>query len=142
MRLLQYNNDGEFSLTQFFDDIPRYAILSHTWGPEEVTFRDMIEGNGTNKTDFNKIQFCAEQARRDGLHYFWVDTCCIDKSSSAELAAVRLLTQQVCVRNARSLHRSIEVLTLDDCTYMIPLWQPTASILPEAFYQMPYMFQI
>jgi hypothetical protein len=55
---------------------------------------------------------------------------------------VRLLTQQVCVRNARSLHRSIEVRTLDDCTYMIPRWQPTAGILPEAFYQMPYMFQI
>ena len=44
MRLLQYNNDGEFSLTQFFDDIPRYAILSHTWGLEEVTYRDMMEG--------------------------------------------------------------------------------------------------
>jgi hypothetical protein len=86
MRLLECKNDGEFSLTQFFDDIPRYAILSHTWGPEEVTFRDMIEGNGTRKTSFDKIRFCGEQARRDGLHYFWVDTCCIDKSSSAELA--------------------------------------------------------
>jgi hypothetical protein len=86
MRLLECKNDGEFSLTQFFDDIPRYAILSHTWGPEEVTFRDMIEGNGTSKTSFDKIRFCGKQARRDGLYYFWVDTCCIDKSSSAELA--------------------------------------------------------
>lgn len=86
MRLLECKSDGKFSLTQFFDDIPRYAILSHTWGPEEVTFRDMIEGNGTSKTSFDKIRFCGEQARRDGLYYFWVDTCCIDKSSSAELA--------------------------------------------------------
>jgi hypothetical protein len=86
MRLLQYNNEGEFSLTQFFDNIPRYAVLSHTWGPEEVNFRDMMEGNGTSKTGFDKIRFCGEQARRDGLQYFWVDTCCIDKSSSAELA--------------------------------------------------------
>ena len=46
----------------------------------------MIEGNGTSKTSFDKIRFCGEQARRDGLCYFWVDTCCIDKSSSAELA--------------------------------------------------------
>jgi hypothetical protein len=46
----------------------------------------MMEGNGTGKTGFDKIRFCGEQARRDGLHYFWVDTCCIDKSSSAELA--------------------------------------------------------
>jgi hypothetical protein len=86
MRLLECKNDGELSLTQFFDDIPQYAILSHTWGPEEVTFRDMIEGNGVSRTGFDKIQFCGEQARRDGLRYFWVDTCCIDKSSSAELA--------------------------------------------------------
>jgi hypothetical protein len=86
MRLLEYNNDGEFSLTQFFDNIPQYAILSHTWGPEEVAFGDMMEGNGTSKTGYEKIRFCGEQARRDGLHYFWVDTCCIDKSSSAELS--------------------------------------------------------
>jgi len=86
MRLLECKNDGEFSLTQFFDDIPQYAILSHTWGPEEVTFRDMMEGDGASRTGFDKIQFCGEQARRDGLRYFWVDTCCIDKSSSAELA--------------------------------------------------------
>jgi hypothetical protein len=86
MRLLHYNNDGEYSLTQFFDDIPRYAILSHTWGPEEVTFKDMKKGNGTTKAGFDKIRFCGEQARHDGLQYFWVDTCCIDKSSSAELA--------------------------------------------------------
>jgi hypothetical protein len=85
MRLLYYNSDGEFSLTQFFDKIPRYAILSHTWGPEEVTFKDMMEGNGASKAGFDKIRFCGEQARRDRLLYFWVDTCCIDKSSSAEL---------------------------------------------------------
>jgi hypothetical protein len=85
MRLLQYNDDGEFSLTQFFDDIPQYALLSHTWGLEEVTFKDMMEGNGTSKAGFGKIRFCGEQARRDGWQYFWVDTCCIDKSSSAEL---------------------------------------------------------
>lgn len=86
MRLLQYSNNGEFRLTQFFGDVPRYAILSHTWGPEEVTFRDMMEGNGTSKTGFDKIRFCGEQASRDDLQYFWVDTCCIDKSSSAELS--------------------------------------------------------
>jgi hypothetical protein len=85
MRLLEYNNDGQFSLTEFFDDIPPYAILSHTWGREEVTFGDMTEGNGTSKTGFDKVRFCGEQARRDSLHYIWVDTCCIDKSSSAEL---------------------------------------------------------
>jgi len=88
IRLLQYNNDGEVSLTTFFaDKIPqKYAILSHTWEAEEVTFEDLQNGTGTKKAGYNKIRFCGEQARRDGLQYFWVDTCCIDKSSSAELS--------------------------------------------------------
>ncbi len=64
---LVYNNDSEFSLMQFFDDIPRYAILSHTWGLQEVTFRDMIDRNRTSKTGFDKIRFYGEQARRDSL---------------------------------------------------------------------------
>ncbi|KAN0067830.1 HET domain containing protein [Elaphomyces granulatus] len=90
MRLLKRNNTGEFSLTKDLvvsDDIPRYAILSHTWGAdtEEVSFKDMIDGTGKRKTGYNKIRFCGEQAGRDGLEYFWIDTCCIDKSSSAEL---------------------------------------------------------
>src|SRR3954470_24466121 len=87
MHLLHYNNDGNFSLTTFFaDKTPKeYAILSHTWGEEEVTFEDLQNRTGTKKAGYKKIQFCGKQARRDGLQYFWVDTCCIDKSSSAEL---------------------------------------------------------
>jgi hypothetical protein len=89
MRLLQYNNDGEFSLTKDFvgGDIPEYAILSHTWGAdrEEVIYRDLIDGTGKNKVGYEKIRFCGQQAKRNRLQYFWVDTCCIDKSSSAEL---------------------------------------------------------
>ncbi|RDW69390.1 hypothetical protein BP6252_08410 [Coleophoma cylindrospora] len=34
----------------------------------------------------SKIRLCGEQARREGQQYFWVDTCCIDKSNSNELA--------------------------------------------------------
>jgi hypothetical protein len=87
MRLLELNNDGEFSLTQdIIDNIPRYAILSHTWGAEEVTFRDMIDGTGKSKAGYDKIRFCGEQARRHSWQYFWVDTCCIDKSNNNELS--------------------------------------------------------
>jgi hypothetical protein len=89
MRLLERKNDGEFTLTKdIIDNIPNYTILSHTLGAdtEEVTFRDLTDGTGKDKTGYNKIRFCGEQARHDGLQYFWVDTCCIDKSNNAELA--------------------------------------------------------
>ena len=67
--------------------IPRYAILSHTWGAdtEEVSFKDMMDGTGTSKPGYDKIRFCGEQAGHDDLQYFWIDTCCIDKSNSTEL---------------------------------------------------------
>jgi Heterokaryon incompatibility protein (HET) len=86
MRLLQHN-DGDLSLITFFaDKIPyKYAILSHTWGAEEVTFEDLQKRTYGKKAGYKRIRFCGEQARRDGLQYFWVDTCCIDKSSSAKL---------------------------------------------------------
>jgi hypothetical protein len=79
MHLLKQESDGEFSLTKdLIDNIPLYAILSHTWGDDgqEVIFKDLIEGTGKSKPGYDKIRFCGEQARRDGLQYFWVDTCC------------------------------------------------------------------
>jgi hypothetical protein len=89
MRLLQRGNGGRLSLTKDLvgDNIPRYAILSHTWGPdtEEVTFKDLVDRTAVGKSGYKKITFCAGQALRDGLQYFWVDTCCIDKSNKAEL---------------------------------------------------------
>jgi hypothetical protein len=89
MHLLEIKSPGEFSLTKdLFDNIPQYAILSHTWGEEdqEATFNDFRTGVGKSKAGYRKIQFCAEQAARDGLQYFWVDTCCIDKSNNTELS--------------------------------------------------------
>ncbi|KAI9773161.1 MAG: hypothetical protein M1840_008282 [Geoglossum simile] len=89
MRLLLRSNTGEFSLTKDLvgnDVIPPYAILSHTWKEgQEVTFKDLMDGTGKSKTGYNKIQFCGQQAKRDDLQYFWVDTCCIDKSNNVEL---------------------------------------------------------
>src|SRR5271155_2034114 len=87
MRLLEYHGN-EFSLTKdLLDNIPAYAILSHTWGDDgqEFTFEDLAKGAGKSKPGYRKIRFCGEQAARDGLRYFWVDTCCIDKSDAAEL---------------------------------------------------------
>jgi hypothetical protein len=86
MRLLRCDGDSDFSLVEFFKStIPKYAILSHTWEEDEVTFEDLQKRTSTKKAGYEKIRFCAEQANRDGLQYFWVDTCCIDKSNRAEL---------------------------------------------------------
>jgi hypothetical protein len=87
MRLLERDDTGEFRLTGDIpnDKIPPYAILSHTWGDKEVLFKDLADGTAKDRAGYAKIRFCGDQARRDGLRFFWVDTCCIDKSDSAEL---------------------------------------------------------
>ena len=89
MRLLTHADNGKLVLQTVDDDsLPAYAILSHTWhtdNTKEVNFQDLKAGGAENKAGYNKIRFCERQARADGLRYFWIDTCCIDKSSSAEL---------------------------------------------------------
>jgi hypothetical protein len=122
MYLLRLDDTGFISLVRCDDnDIPPYAILSHTWGSdgEELTFHELalvavmytahISANGKTelkmikeeaardpmrdevlysirqREGYRKIQFCGEQAAKDGIHFFWVDSCCINKTSSAEL---------------------------------------------------------
>ncbi|OHE91069.1 hypothetical protein CORC01_13625 [Colletotrichum orchidophilum] len=113
MRLI---NVDTLQLEEFFDgNMPEYAILSHTWGKEEVSFRDLCwlheyEGNREafasleglmasatmnsedkaqklrRRSGFDKIMQSAHLAKMESLRYIWIDTCCIDKSSSAELS--------------------------------------------------------
>jgi len=89
MRLLECTSGDEFVLTKDLIgdyDIPPYAILSHTWEEDqEVTFSDLKDGTGKSKKGYDKIRFCGQQAERDGLQHFWVDTCCINKSDHVEL---------------------------------------------------------
>lgn len=91
MRLLRRCDTGEYSLTEYLDGseaVPPYAILSHTWGAdaEEVTFEDITSCTGKDKSGYEKIRFCEKQAIQDGLDYFWIDTCCINKANKAELS--------------------------------------------------------
>jgi len=128
MRLI---NTGTFELEEFMGAVPKYAILSHTWGEGEVSYQDWqrvrqddrwqslglssqvrFQGHEqrvpiyhtppTDNSLFNdclsafnsrgprpgywKILKACFQARSDGMRYLWVDTNCIDKSSSAELS--------------------------------------------------------
>ena len=67
--------------------VPPFAILSHTWNQDEVTLQDLtVDPNVESKKGYAKIRYTCDQAIRDGLDYCWVDTCCIDKTSSAELS--------------------------------------------------------
>lgn len=87
MRLI---NVHDFSMKEFYgNNIPAYAILSHTWGDEEVLLSDWTsekQCKARPKGGFAKICFCCKQAKQDGWDWAWVDTCCIDKTSSAELS--------------------------------------------------------
>lgn len=87
MRLL---NAHTLEFAEFVgDDLPEYAILSHTWvDGQEVTFQEMekLEAPTRSKSGFKKILHTAELTIAHNLTYFWIDTCCIDKKSSAELS--------------------------------------------------------
>jgi hypothetical protein len=99
MRLLNVDN---LELESFDSRPPRYAILSHTWGAEkdEVKFKDVpgvrsevqellyrgLDGslvNGVSKIAGSCIQ---AKAAQPALRYIWIDTCCIDKSSTPEVS--------------------------------------------------------
>ena len=96
MRLI---NTHTFEQKDRFQDnrTPPYAILSHRWGEHEVSFQDF---HNASKATFDnpsahlgadknsgayKIAHACAQAKKAGLEWLWIDTCCIDKSSSAEL---------------------------------------------------------
>lgn len=90
MRLLMRETNGDIVLRKFDrNSLPAYAILSHTWDTDnskEVSFQDLEAGTYKSKAGYEKIRFRADKAAADGLRYFWIDTCCIDKSNSIELS--------------------------------------------------------
>ncbi|KAF5365964.1 hypothetical protein D9758_006635 [Tetrapyrgos nigripes] len=103
MRLLDTNT---FEIQEFYTDIPPYAILSHTWEKDEVTFQDMqnlwfatrkqrdqrtpqdtfIIHAVTRKAGYKKVWKACEHARKYDFRWIWIDSCCINKESSAELS--------------------------------------------------------
>ena len=67
-------------------NMPKYAILSHTWDEDEVSFAAMAMGSCHHLKGHQKIAATCRIASESGLNYAWIDTCCIDKSSSSELS--------------------------------------------------------
>lgn len=102
MRLI---NTSTGRLEEFFDSQrPPYAILSHTWGQEELSYFDLLyltssfppnvigtvqallRSPSRESEGYLKLEACCKVAKRRGLKWLWIDSCCIDKSSSAELS--------------------------------------------------------
>ena len=84
MRLLNFNT---FGLREFIEsERPPYIILSHTWGAEEVSLQELHNPNIESKAGYVKILNFAQKGKDNGFEWGWVDTCCIDKTSSAELS--------------------------------------------------------
>ena len=86
-RQIRLLNVRTLEVEQFFGcRIPPYTILSHTWGTEEVSSADIQSSDFKNKKGYEKIRYACKQTIEDGWDYTWIDTCCIDKTSSAELS--------------------------------------------------------
>jgi hypothetical protein len=82
-------NTKTISLEEFTEEtLPSYAILSHTWSTEEVTFRAIKDHPNASKKmkGYAKVRDACNQALTDSHSHIWVDTCCIQKESSAELS--------------------------------------------------------
>ncbi|KAF3041208.1 hypothetical protein E8E11_006770 [Didymella keratinophila] len=72
----------EFELT----DAPPYAILSHTWVGAEISYQDVLnDQESKKKTQYTKLIEDCGAADKHSFEYFWIDTCCIDKTNHVEL---------------------------------------------------------
>ena len=84
MRLL---NTSTLKLYEFYNaEIPHYAILSHTWTKQEVSLQMLEDPRSKTLAGYIKIQRCCEIALLEGWKWAWIDTCCIDKTSSADIS--------------------------------------------------------
>jgi hypothetical protein len=119
-------------------NIPKYAILSHTWEGEEVSFKGTSEPSCKSKKGYGKIAMTCRLAAEVGLGYAWVDTCCIDKSSSAELTeAINSMFQwygraEICYVYLSDLAPSAPLETkLQDCRWFTRGWTLQELIAPK-----------
>lgn len=87
MRLL---NVTSLDFRDFYDDqLPKYVIASHRWVEGcEVTLQDIMERRNTDKSGYKKIVQFARYVKKHVpmVEWLWVDTCCINKDSAAELS--------------------------------------------------------
>tara|TARA_R110002060_G_scaffold8496_7_gene12714 strand:+ start:158 stop:1858 length:1701 start_codon:yes stop_codon:yes gene_type:complete len=117
----------------------QYAILSHTWGEEELSFDTIHLDLARSKRGYRKIVYACRQAVADGLKYAWVDTCCIDKRSSTELSeAINSMYRwyynaRICYAYLSDVSSADDVLTergLRSCRWFTRGWTLQELIAP------------
>lgn len=124
MRLLSTKSEPLQIRSFFGGDSPEYAILSHTWGSpdDEVSFSDVCQGKAESKKLYEKVRKSCDLAASHGFEYIWIDTCCIDKSSSAELQEA-ICSMYRWYKNARICYVYLEdILTLAVPVENVNLW--------------------
>ena len=95
MRLIDSNT---LELHDFSEEqIPygQFAVISHRWTKDEVTFKEYRRGLKKDSIGYKKILSSCELAKSRNRQYVWIDTCCIDKRSSAELSEDQLYVSLV-----------------------------------------------
>jgi len=138
MRLI---NTATLEFTEFVgSDLPEYGILSHTWEPTgEATFEGARAGlllSGTSQ-GIQKVRKACELAQGDNLEYCWIDTCCIDKSSSSELTeAINSMFQwyasaRVCYAFLSDLRSDQSIDALTECRWFTRGWTLQELIAPR-----------
>jgi hypothetical protein len=106
--------------------IPPYAILSHTWRNDELTFsiwadrERRLEYVGTQ--GYIKIQEACKVAANQPnwpLSYIWIDTVCINKESSAELSEA-INSMFAWYQKAHTCYAWLDDITHDPATHPDP----------------------
>ncbi|THU87814.1 HET-domain-containing protein [Dendrothele bispora CBS 962.96] len=140
MRLL---NTHTYQVEEFLTNIPYYATLSHTWGKDEVTFQDIQNLDvAKTKTGWSKVQKACAYVRKYKFDWIWIDTCCIDKSSSAELSEALnsmykyYAESRVCIAYLNDLDKGLVEATemlkrLKSCKWFTRGWTLQELIAPR-----------
>jgi hypothetical protein len=123
----------------YMGSLPPYAILSHTWGDEELSLQQYTASEPHAQSNgFQKILSASAQAARDGLQYLWVDTVCIDKTSSAELSeAINSMFSWYLKAEACYVYLEDFDRDLEKCRWFTRGWTLQELLAPSA-YQMTF----
>lgn len=137
MRLL---NVHSLKLAEFSDrKRPAYAIASHRWEEHEATFADVRDTQNTSSPGYQKIKDFAEYVKNhvSGVDWLWIDTCCINKDSAAELSkAINLMFEwyqqaDVCLAYLRDVEEARDEVQFQQSEWFERGWTLQELLAPR-----------